>query len=146
MAAVQSYRNHVRLDPPFHFIAAPILLMNVLVTLGVLIHRWPEQLLLHGWLVVLSLALVATAGVARASALRAQDRVIRLEEKMRYERLLGPDELAMTQRLGLRQVIALRFASDAELPGLVRRAMTEGMEPKAIKQAITEWRPDLDRV
>ncbi len=120
--------------------------MNVLVTLGVLIHRWPEQLLLHGWLVVLSLALVATAGVARASALRAQDRVIRLEEKMRYERLLGPDELAMTQRLGLRQVIALRFASDAELPGLVRRAMTEGMEPKAIKQAITEWRPDLDRV
>jgi hypothetical protein len=136
----------VKFDPAFHFVAAPILLINLIVTIVVLIHTWPYRLLLHAWLVVLAFALLVTAGVARASALRAQDRVIRLEESLRYQRLLEPDELAMTQRLSLRQVIALRFASDAELPGLVRRAVTETMEPKAIKQAITEWKPDLYRV
>ncbi len=146
MAAVQSYRNHTRYDPAFHFVAVPILLINLFITIAVLIHTWPYRLLLHGWLVILALGLLVTLGVARASAIRAQDRVIRLEEMLRYQGLLGPDELGMTQRLGLRQVIALRFASDGELAGLVRRAVTEGMEPKAIKQAIVEWKPDLYRV
>ena len=146
MAAVQTYRNHARFDPPFHFFVVPILLINVFVAAGVTIHEWPFHSLLHVWLVVVSLALLVLARVARTSALRAQDRVIRLEEKLRYGRLLGQDELGMTERLSLRQVAALRFASDEELPGLVRRALMDGMEPKAIKQAIVEWRPDLYRV
>ena len=126
MAAVQSYKNHARFDPAFHFFVAPVLLINVIVTIVVLIHHWPEHSLLHGWLVVLALALLLTAGVARASALRAQDRVIRLEEMLRYQQVLRPDELPLTQRLSLRQVIALRFASDGELAGLVQRAIGRG--------------------
>lgn len=146
MANEQSYRNHARFDPAFHFFVAPVLLINVLVTLGVLIHHWPNHLWLHGWLLVMAVALLMLAGVARASALRAQNRIIRLEESLRYQRVLGPEELAASQGLSLRQVIALRFASDAELPALVRRALAEGMAPKAIKQAIVSWRPDLERV
>lgn len=146
MAEAQSYKNHVRFDPAFHFFVAPVLLLNVLVAIGVLIHDWPQHLLLHGWLVVLAAALLMTAGVARSSALRAQDRVIRLEEMLRYQRLLGPEEWAASQSLSLRQVIALRFASDAELGGLVQRVVAEGMAPKAIKQAIVTWRADTCRV
>ena len=125
---------------------APVLLINVLVTLAVLIHHWPHAVWLHAWLVVLAVALLVLAGVARSSALRAQDRVIRLEEALRYQRLLGPAEMAAAGGLSLRQIIALRFASDAELPGLTQRALAESMTPKAIKQAITVWRPDLHRV
>ena len=146
MPEAQSFRNHARFDPPFHFFVAPVLLINVLVTLGVLVHQWPDRLLLHGWLFVVSIALLLTAGVARASALRAQDRVIRLEAALRYQRLLAPQELAGAQALSLRQIIALRFASDAELSGLIGRALAENMTPKAIKGAIVSWRADLDRV
>ena len=146
MASEQSFRNHTRFDPPFHFFVAPVLLINVLVTLAVLVHHWPHAALLHEWLVVLAVALLLLAGVARSSALRAQDRVIRLEETLRYQRLLSPAELAAAQGLTLRQMVALRFASDAELPGLAQRALAESMAPKAIKQAITVWRPDLHRV
>ncbi len=146
MSDTQSFRNHTRFDPAFHFFVAPVLLINVLVTIGLLIHHWPQDRLLHAWLAVLAAALLMTAGVARASALRAQDRVIRLEEMLRYQRLLAPEELAAAQGLSLRQIIALRFASDAELPALARRASAESMEPKAIKQAIVAWRPDSCRV
>ena len=146
MASEQNLRNHSRTDPPLHFFVAPVLLINVLVTLAVLIHHWPHAVWLHAWLCVLAVALLVLAGVARSSALRAQDRVIRLEEALRYQRLLGPAELAAAQGLTLRQIIALRFASDAELPRLVQRALAEGMTPKAIKQGITAWRVDPYRV
>jgi hypothetical protein len=146
MAAAQNFKNHARIDPPFHFFVAPVLLINVFVTLFFLIHGWRSAPFLHLWLVILAVALLLLAGVARSSALRAQDRLIRLEETLRYQRLLGSDDLGSAQRLSLRQMIALRFASDAELPGLLRRALAENMEPKAIKQAITEWKPDLYRV
>ena len=77
---------------------------------------------------------------------RVQDRVIRLEENLRYQRLLPPELLAATQSLTLGQIIALRFASDAELPALVQRTLSENLEPKAIKQSITNWRADNLRV
>ena len=133
------------MDPPFHFFVAPVLMVNVVVTIVVLVTH-SDHWLLHGWLVILAFALLLLAGVARSSALRAQDRVIRLEEALWYQRLLGPEDLAAAQGLSLRQVIALRFAGDAELAGLLRRALAEGMTPKAIKQAITVWRADLYRV
>ena len=145
MVKTQSARNHAKLDPPFHFFVAPVLLINALVTAVVMVTH-SDHLLLHTWLFVVALALLMLAGVARSSALRAQDRVIRLEEMLRYQRLFGPEELAAAQALQLRQVIALRFASDAELPTLVRRVLAEGMPPKAIKEAIVSWRADIDRV
>lgn len=150
MAEAQSYRNHARMDPPFHFFVAPVLLINVFVTLWVLIrvaiHEGSRHLLVNVWVFIMAVALLMLAGVARSSALRAQDRLIRLEEQLRYQRLLGPAELLTAQGLSLQQVIALRFASDAELPGLLRRASAEGMTPKAIKQAVTDWRVDPYRV
>ncbi len=146
MPAPQNYRNHARFDPPFHYFAAPVLLLNVLFSLGVLIHRWPEDVWLHAWLLIVSLALLLTVGLARSYPLKVQDRVIRLEERLRYGQLLTPEALASAQALSLRQIVALRFASDAELPALLHRAVTENLPPKAIKEAITVWRPDTERV
>jgi predicted lysophospholipase L1 biosynthesis ABC-type transport system permease subunit len=146
MPTPQTYKNHGRFHPPFHFFVAPILLLNVLVSIAVLIHHWPKHWLLLIWMVVISLALFFLAGFARSYALRVQDRVIRLEEKLRYQRLLSPDLLAASQALTLKQIIALRFASDAELPALVQRTLAENLVPKAIKQSISSWRPDYLRV
>jgi hypothetical protein len=97
-------------------------------------------------MVDIAIAPFVVAGLARGNALRVQDRVIRLEENLRYQRLLTPELLGRTQSLTLGQVLALRFASDAELPALVQRTLSENLEPKAIKQSITNWRPDNLRV
>ncbi|HEY4008907.1 MAG TPA: DUF6526 family protein [Acidobacteriaceae bacterium] len=145
MQTPQNYKNHGRFDPPFHFFVAPILLVNVGVTIAVLVRHWPHHIALHAWIVVIALAVFVLAGVARSTALRVQDRVIRLEEQLRYQRLLTPELLASSQSLTIRQIIALRFASDAELPVLVQRTLGENLQPKAIKQAITNWRADYLR-
>ncbi len=130
----------------FHFFILPVLLINLILTIVVLIRHWPQHVVLFSWFVVMALALFMLAGSARSSALRVQDRVIRLEENLRYQRLLPPEAVAAAQSLTVKQIIALRFASDAELPTLVQRALTENLEPKAIKQSITNWRADNLRV
>jgi hypothetical protein len=146
MPEPQNYKNHTRFHPPFHFFLLPVLLINLIVTIVVLIRRWPHHIAMHAWLVVLALALFTLAGLARGNALRVQDRVIRLEENLRYLRLLSPDLASAAQSLGIKQIVALRFASDAELPALVRRTLSENLEPKVIKQSITNWRADNLRV
>jgi hypothetical protein len=146
MSAPQTYKNHARFEPRFHFFVAPVLLINLIVTIVVLIRRWPHHIALHAWLVVMALALFMLAGIARSYPLRVQDRVIRLEEKLRYQRLLTPELLAATEPLTLGQIVALRFASDAELPTLVQRTVSENLKPKTIKQSITDWRADNLRV
>ena len=83
---------------------------------------------------------------ARSYPLAAQDRVIRLEEQLRFRALLAPEDLAKTSQLSLPQIIALRFVSDAELPGVVHRAVTENLTPKQIKETIKDWRGDYTRV
>lgn len=142
----QTYANHARFDPKFHFILLPVLLINLIVTIVVLVHHWPHHIALHAWIIVMALALIILAGVARSSALGAQDRIIRLEESLRYQRVLTPELLAASGPLTIRQIIALRFASDAELPSLVQRTLNENLAPKAIKQSITNWRADNLRV
>ena len=142
----QDFRNHARVDPAFHFFVAPVLLLNVVGTIFVLVHHWPYRVLIHTWLVIVAVALVALATLARVYALRVQDRVIRLEERIRYMQLLSPETIAAAQGLSVKQVVALRFASDAELPGLVQRTLAEHLEPKAIKEAVKVWRSDRLRV
>lgn len=142
--APQTYENHTRWHAPFHFFVAPVLLTNVVVALVQLI-RDPD--LDRGWWVVVSAALVVLAGVARMSPLKAQDRIIRLEESLRYYQLLPEDLAARAATLTTAQTAALRFAPDEELEGLVREVLEGRLtRPDDIKRAVRNWRADTLRV
>lgn len=146
MSAPQTYKNHGRIDPSYHFFVLPVLLINFCVTIYLAIHHWPHDRTLHLWWIVVSAALVVLATKSRINALKVQDRIILLEENLRLASLLSPTDLAHTSELDIKQIIALRFASDAELPALVHKTITQGLEPDAIKQHITHWRADNHRV
>ena len=142
--APQSYENHTRWHAPFHFFVAPVLLTNFVIAVVQLIR---DPGLERGWWVVVSAALAALAGLARVNPLRAQDRVIRLEESLRYYQLLPNDLAESAAALTIGQTIALRFASDDELEGLVRDVLEGRLtKPDEIKRAIKVWRPDTLRV
>lgn len=146
MPAPQNHKNHTRFDPPFHFFLVPLLLLNFVFALYTLVHRWPEHPHIFSWWVVMSVVLLVAAVKIRTNSIRVQDRVIRLEERLRFSALLSEPDRTSSNSLTLRQIVALRFASDAELPSLVHRALEEGLTPKQIKTAIATWRPDLLRV
>jgi hypothetical protein len=146
MPEPQNYKNHTRFDPPWHFVIAPILLLNLIFSIYVTVHHWPGHRVLFSWWIVMSITLIFAVGKARAHSMVVQDRVIRLEERLRYSALLPPAGFDRAQALTVKQVIALRFASDAELPALIDRALAENLAPKQIKQAIVDWRPDYLRV
>ena len=139
----QTYANHTRFDPVFHYFLAPVLLITVILSF---IHLVKHPGIASLWHVLLAVALLLIAGKARAYALKAQDRVIRLEERMRLATLLPEPLRARIGELTERQLIALRFASDAEIPALVERTLKENLTQKRIKQAIQSWRPDYFRV
>jgi Family of unknown function (DUF6526) len=139
----QTRSNHIRRDPAFHFFLIPALFL--LLTWCV-IHfvRHPEKSSIA--FLAIAILMLVTALKSRMYALKVQDRVIRLEERLRLSGLL-PE--ALRSRMGEMtesQLIALRFASDAELPGLVQRTLSENLAAKDIKEAIREWRPDHWRV
>ncbi|MGB2752677.1 MAG: DUF6526 family protein [Pyrinomonadaceae bacterium] len=146
--AEQNYSNHTRWYPLFHFVVVPLLVLNFLSHLVRLFMAAPDsgRKTLAFW-VLLSIALILLVLAARLMALRAQDRVIRLEERLRYKELLSPELAAKASNLRVGQIIALRFASDAELAGLVERTLNgEFASTKEIKQAIKDWRGDYLRV
>ena len=124
----------------------PLLMLDIIFAAYATVHHWPNHAHLFIWWVVMAIVAFVAVGKARSHSLKAQDRIIRLEERLRYQALLPAGELAASQGLTLKQVIALRFASDAELPHLVHRALAETMTPKQIKESVTVWRPDYDRV
>ena len=146
MSAPQNYKNHGRFDPLFHFFVLPMLLVNVIFSIYATIHHWPNHQHLFIWWVVMSLVLFVLAGKTRGYALKVQDRIIRLEERLRLAAVLPPAELARAADLTQSQLIGLRFASDVELPLLVNRALAEKLDRKQIKEAISSWRADNDRV
>ena len=143
----QNYSNHTRWFPLFHFVVMPLLLLNFLdhvvrIFTNVGSERWEQAF----W-AVFSIVLILLALVSRLMALKVQDRVIRLEERLRYHRLLGSDLAGKAENLPVEQIIALRFASDDELQGLVERTLnSEFAKPKDIKLAIKDWRGDFLRV
>ncbi|MGD0796526.1 MAG: DUF6526 family protein [Acidobacteriaceae bacterium] len=146
MAEPQNLKNHTRFDPPWHFFIAPVLLLNILFSIGYTIHHWPEHRVLCLWWVLLSVVALMAVGRARQHSVIVQDRLIRLEERLRMKALLGADEYARAEALTVDQLIGLRFASDAELPKLVKKTLDENLTRKQIKEAIENWRPDYLRV
>ena len=139
----QTYANHAKLVPLFHYVAIPLLLINLLLALAGLLDGIAVETLNR---IGTGIAMVLTALFARVFALKAQDRVIRLEERLRMARLLPDDLKPRIDDVSTAQCVALRFASDEELPALVGRALDEKADQKTIKQAIRSWRPDYQRV
>lgn len=139
----QTRSNHVRFDSAFHFFLIPALL---LLLLWAVIHlvRHPEASSVA--FLVITVLMLVTALKARIYALKVQDRIIRLEERLRLSALLPETLRSRVDELTESQLIALRFASDAEVPGLVQRTLDENFAPKQIKEAIRDWRPDYWRV
>jgi hypothetical protein len=146
MPELQTYKNHTRFDPPWHFFVVPMLIINFILAIWAVIRHYPDHAHLYIWWTIMSVVLFMAVGLARGHALKVQDRIIRLEERLRFAALLPPDLLARSQSLNEKQYIALRFASDSELPALVQRTLDENLEPKQIKESITDWRPDYLRV
>lgn len=142
--AEQSFTNHTRFFPPFHFFVMPVLGIHFFWS----IYRWWKS----GWtlngfeFVLFAAALVVGLLSARMMALSVQDRVIRLEEQLRYERLFSPDLKSRIGEFTLAQIVSLRFASDAELPALARKVLDDKVvQRKAIKEMVKNWRPDYLR-
>lgn len=140
----QNLGNHGKYVPVFHFFAIPVFVTNFVWSLVRLWHLGLSFAGIFG--VILAAALVILVFEARLFALAVQDRVIRLEERLRYGQVLPADLQARTGELTTNQIVSLRFASDAELPALMRKVLDEKLvQRKAIKQLIKTWRPDYQR-
>lgn len=139
----QSFAHHSKFDPAFHFFVFPVLAINVIAAVYH-VFRFPG--LGSAWFLVLSLALAALAGRTRAFATKLQDRIIRLEERLRLAAVLAEPLRSRIAELTDTQFAGLRFASDAELPALVQRALDEKLSRTDIKKAVTNWQPDYSRV
>ena len=140
----QTFENHTRYYPWHHFVVQPILLLNVLIEAA---RLYKYQTLYHVYLIVFAIGLLIFSFTARSMALRAQNRVIRLEEQLRLAKLLPATDHALIDKLTPGQLVALRFASDEEVPDLARKcAAGEFSSGKEIKQSIRTWRPDYLRV
>ena len=146
----QTFANHTRFDPPFHFFVLPVFVLGLLLAL---VHFFAH--ITHGdfrdhfhafLLILLAMALLVVVLRERVYALKVQDRVIRLEERLRLAMLLPEPLRARIPELSEAQLIALRFASDGEIPKLVERTLKEKLSRADIKKAIQNWRPDYWRV
>jgi hypothetical protein len=139
----QSAASHTRWFPLFHFIASPIVLLNFIIAIR---HAWYVGGRFAWWNVVFAFGVMAGVFAARTMALTVQDRLIRLEMRLRLRELLPAAQQADILKLTVRQMVALRFAGDAELPSLVQRVLSGELRgDKAIKGAITDWQADWQR-
>ncbi len=149
MPSAQSYKNHVRWDPAMHFFILPVLMINIAFAAYKLVHDWrlpANHHFLFGWWVILSIALFMAVMKTRMYPIKTQDRIIRLEERLRMQALLSADDLVRSRALTEDQLIGLRFACDAELPVLVARTLDENLTREQIKKSVVNWRPDHFRV
>ena len=133
-------------NPLTHFILTPVFVGSFLFAIYLTIWHRADNPVLYPWMIVLSAALVLLNAQTRLYSLRVQDRVIRLEERLRLSTLLSREDLVHVLPLTTTQLIGLRFASDGELPALARRTVTENLSPAAIKEAVQVWRPDNARI
>jgi hypothetical protein len=143
MAETQSLKNHTMFDPPFHFFLAPVGLILLILSI-IDVVRNPSWM--TGVHVLVILWLVVLVFKTRIYALKVQDRVIRLEERLRLQAVLPASLEPRIGDLSVDQLIGLRFASDAELPGLVEKTLGGNWDRKQIKAAVQNWRADNWRV
>jgi hypothetical protein len=140
----QTYRNHAKLVPSFHYVVLPIFLANLLLALY---RMFTVFSLTAAWGVALAIGLLMVAIFARVFALGAQDRVIRLEERLRMQGLLPNELKPHIDEFTMDQLAALRFASDEELPNLTKKVVDDSIaDRKTIKQMIVTWRADNQRL
>jgi len=139
----QTFANHARIVPVYHYVAFPLFAVNFFSALYQVVTAFSGANLLSFGVAV---ALILLFFVARVMALTVQDRVIRLEETLRLRALLPADLQARIGEFSVKQLVALRFASDAELPDLARRVLDGKIQDqKAIKQMVRDWRADFQR-
>lgn len=139
----QSFENHAKIVPAFHLVVAPIFILNIIWSI-VRVIRQPALGTAVSLLVAIALFLLAFT--ARIFALTVQDRVIRLEMRLRLQQLLQADLRSRIPEFTVNQLVSLRFASDAELPELARKVLDEKLnDRKAIKKLIRSWQPDFLR-
>jgi hypothetical protein len=139
----QTLANHAKLDALFHFIVAPVFALAMIAALVHFLWRPSEH---AGAFFVISVAALIAVFKIRIYSLKVQTRVIRLEERLRLALLLPEPLRSRIPELSESQLVALRFASDAELPALAQRAINENLSNADIKKAIQTWRPDYWRV
>jgi hypothetical protein len=140
----QNLANHTKFDPPFHFVLLPVILVTLILAVVHLVRHYTE---VTPWILLLLTVAVALAGFkARIYALKVQDRLIRLEERLRLQGLLSEPLRSRIGELTESQLVALRFASDAECPSLMEKALSQKLAIADIKKAIVNWRPDYFRV
>jgi hypothetical protein len=139
----QNYKNHTRLVPMYHGLAFLLAIAGLIGSIiNLLDHKDASNHYSAALLVVVFLVLILILWYARAFALKAQDRAIRAEENFRHFILTGKPH---DSRLTMAQIIGLRFAGDAEFPGLAKKAVDENLSQKQIKQAVQNWRADHNR-
>ena len=140
MSKPQDFQNHTKWLPPFHFFVAPVLLINVGWSIYQVIHAASAGTVIE---LLVALALFVLAFVSRRMALTVQDRVIRLEMRIRLQQLLPAELRGRIADFSTNQLVALRFASDAELPELARKVLQDQLNDRtAIKKLVRDWQPD----
>jgi hypothetical protein len=141
--STQSYSNHTRFLPPFHFFVIPVMLINLVIAIRRLVQI-PD--LATSWGVIFAAALLVLAFLSRVQAVSVQDRVIRLEMRLRLRELLPTDLQGRVYELTPRQLVAMRFASDEEMPELAREVLSGNLPTtKAIKMRVKNWQADSMR-
>ncbi len=142
-SAPQSFKNHGRFDPPFHMVLAAVLIVNIIIVITFLVNHFN---IYASWLLILSIAVWIPVLKIRLYPLKVQDRVIRLEERLRLQALAPAEWHAQIYKLTEDQLIALRFASDDEVVELAKQALEHNLNRKQIKERIKNWRADDWRV
>jgi hypothetical protein len=139
----QNFENHAKFVPAFHIFILGIFAINLVWSIYRLIHVFSAESAIS---LLLAIAFILLAFYSRIFALTVQDRVIRLEMRLRMQQLLPAELRPRVPEFGLSQLVALRFASDAELPALAKKVLDEKLnDRKVIKKMIREWQPDFLR-
>jgi hypothetical protein len=139
----QSFEKHTRWDPLFHFFLTPV---AAITFIWICYNAYKNPSAWTAWQIIVTAAAIVAIFKLRLYPLKAQDRVIRLEERLRLATLVPSEFRSRINDLSERQLVALRFCCDEELPALAKRALEEKLDAKAIKQSIKKWRADDFRI